>query len=752
MPPGTPEDERRAGIVPEDTRYEAVFQNSNVPQVILSPEFRIEDVNASFCSLTGLSRERLTGLPYQALREQSSVRYLEEVGGSLAECVKSRKPVRGRAILATPSGKHFVKREYIPAFSGTGEIGSVFITYDEVTELVSHIDSEKLYRLMFSKGHVPQLVLDPRLKIVGVNDAFCTLVGIDKKEVLKLSYPDLKSKGLLTYLVESGATYADAIRDKKVVKGRAVFIAPSGKHFVRREYIPLLDNTGEIQNLCVVDEDVTELVQHIDDEKLYHTSFDKSIVPQFIVDSTEKIRDVNEAFCRITGVSREKLLTLHVPDLSKQGLIRIVSSSGETIADAIRNKRATEGKMTFVSPGGNHIVEYFAIPFVGAGKQVTAVSVVYRDITEISGLADAALKKERLLTKSAAEIGEVLSSVAKGDLSVSAMLHPDDPLAGPKTDLNSSITILRGMLQEVKDKTGHLEEGIEEISNGTSDIANSTMKVATVVVETTASIRTKTQQLNTISTQVAELSSAIQDIAVNARELEAISRKTAGAGAAAASIGNDASTRMKTVETMSTQAVEEINALAANMGQVSRIVQMITDIANQTNLLALNAAIEAARAGELGRGFAVVAGEVKSLAGESKEATKRIEESIQGITKSSEKTHSTITKSHDEITAGILCVNRTMAALSGMISDVNTTGNIVLRITDRTSAQVSSTGIVSGQVKALVEQLRGDEAYMESLAALSEESTASAEGVAAATNEIRSMTHELRELVGKFTI
>ena len=41
---------------------------------------------------------------------------------------------------------------------------------------------------------------------------------------------------------------------------------------------------------------------------------------------------------------------------------------------------------------------------------------------------------------------------------------------------------------------------------------------------------------------------------------------------------------------------------------------------------------------------------------------------------------------------------------------------------------------------------------MESLAALSVESTASAEGVEAATNEIRSMTHGLRELVGKFIL
>lgn len=63
--------------------------------------------------------------------------------------------------------------------------------------------------------------------------------------------------------------------------------------------------------------------------------------------------------------------------------------------------------------------------------------------------------------------------------------------------------------------------------------------------------------------------------------------------------------------------------LEGTMEELAAIVSTIGSIASQTKMLALNATIEAARAGEAGRGFAVVASEVKTLAGETQQATER---------------------------------------------------------------------------------------------------------------------------------
>jgi methyl-accepting chemotaxis protein len=96
-----------------------------------------------------------------------------------------------------------------------------------------------------------------------------------------------------------------------------------------------------------------------------------------------------------------------------------------------------------------------------------------------------------------------------------------------------------------------------------------------------------------------------------------------------------ASQRMAQGAARQAQAIDgvsrKIKALGQRSLEITRIVELVEDIASQTNLLALNSAIEASKAGEGGKGFAVVAEEVRKLAERSGAATKDIAAFIESI-------------------------------------------------------------------------------------------------------------------------
>jgi methyl-accepting chemotaxis protein len=127
--------------------------------------------------------------------------------------------------------------------------------------------------------------------------------------------------------------------------------------------------------------------------------------------------------------------------------------------------------------------------------------------------------------------------------------------------------------------------------------------------------------------------------------------------------------KIKQISMIFNESIASISEVGKSCDEIGHIVSLISKIASQTNLLALNAAIEAARAGEDGRGFAVVAEEVRNLAKDTSEATKKIESVVTNIQSGVIATAEIMNQVELEVTEGLHLADRAGQALEGIVTE-----------------------------------------------------------------------------------
>jgi methyl-accepting chemotaxis protein len=285
----------------------------------------------------------------------------------------------------------------------------------------------------------------------------------------------------------------------------------------------------------------------------------------------------------------------------------------------------------------------------------------------------------------------------------------EQELAAKSLQADRMSEVLDAFMREMMEPTGKLQVAAKDLNSNAESLSEMAQQAKTQSVTVAAASMQTTIMVQSAATAGEELAHTIAEVEAHANESSRL---------AAAAVNE-----MK-------QTNSTIDELAVVTKEISEVTELISRIAEQTNLLALNATIEASRAGEAGRGFAVVAQEVKTLAGQTANATRDISQRIGAI---------------QSVT------HRSVAAIAGISRTIQDLNRFSSRIASAVEQQTKGAQEIAGSLASVSDNVRNANGAFTKVETVGNRTAQAAEMLSSASVSVTRQAQKIHEQVTAFT-
>ncbi len=345
------------------------------------------------------------------------------------------------------------------------------------------------------------------------------------------------------------------------------------------------------------------------------------------------------------------------------------------------------------------------------------------------------------------------NKISEGDLSITQMNYDGkDEIGQLAKATNTMVSNLQNMIKEISSVAKETNVQSKSLTEVSDEIRGGAEQIAATMEEMAAGVEEQANSSHNISDSINLLDNLIKAASNNVDILKDSSDMVLDITENGNKQMNLSINQMVTVNDIVKTSVDKVKGLDKKSEDISRLVQVIDEIAGQTNLLALNAAIEAARAGEAGKGFSVVAEEIRKLAEMVGDSLAQITEIVNGIQKESKEMTKSLEKGYKEVKEGTTQIKNTGETFEKINSEVIDMSKKIQSISSSLTQITSNSSEISKGGEQIATIAQENSAGIEETAASMAQQSNSIDIISKNSKYLENLAVKLDSLVSKFKL